>query len=217
MACYAQQFPDVFQAGCIGLNRAVDGFDISRGNDIKFISYAVWWIQQSIKLHLNSDNLIHIPMQKVTENNKYRRVNKAKIAKGELPPNIDGIPTLTRIDVNTGQSDDSDVEQNILVTRATTQTVPDAERLISEQQLRKVIDQLVGELDARSGHVLYALFGIDGNECTLQEVADEFGLTRERIRQIRINAIKKLKKTIQVRRLDSIIKDLITETQDAKA
>lgn len=210
MACYAQHFPDVFQAGCIGLNRAVDGFDASK--DVKFISYAVWWIQQAIKLHLNSDNLIHIPMSKVADNNKYRRTNKAKIAAGELPPNLDGIPTLTSIDINTGQSDDGDIEQSVLVTRATTQTIPDAERHLSEQQLKDLVDQLVGELDARSGHVLYAIFGIDGNECTLQELADEFGLTRERIRQIRINAIKRLKKTIQVRRLDPIIRDLITET-----
>src|SRR5574343_403568 len=71
--CYAQQFPDVFQSACIGLNRAIDSFD--HNLDIKFISYAVWWITQSIKLHLNSDSLIRIPINRVLENNKYRRDN----------------------------------------------------------------------------------------------------------------------------------------------
>ena len=210
--CYAQQFPDVFQAACVGLNRAIDKFETQY--DAKFISYAVWWIAQSIKLQLNSDGLIHIPLNLVLKNNRYRRENKAKIATGELPPNLPGIPSIGRIDLSFNASgEESDPEQSAAVTRATTQAMPDAERELIENDLRETLDKLIGELDQRSGHILYAIFGIDGEAQTLQQIADDFGISRERVRQIKILALKRLKKTVQVRRLDNNLHDLLLEPQ----
>lgn len=201
----------MFQAACIGLNRAIDKFEAQY--DSKFISYAVWWIQQSIKLHLNTDGLIRVPINRVLENNRYRRKNKAKIAAGELPPNLVDIPVVGRIDLSfNADGEEGDPEQSAAVTRATTQAIPDAERELIENDLRETLDKLVGELDQRTGHVLYALFGVDGEPQTLQQIAETFGITRERVRQIKIGALKRLKKTVQVRRLDAHLHDLLLES-----
>lgn len=200
-----ERFPDVFQVGCMGFITAIERFDLNR--EFKLISYAVWWIRQSITFYLNSDNLIHIPQNLVLANQQYRKKHKRQISEGTLPPTLPNIPRVVKIDMQPSSPlDSSDVngQENAAVIAAiqraesTNFVSPEQEQVDSDKE--RMIEQWLGSvLDTRERQVLTCYFGLaDNNQWTLQEIGNAFNISRERVRQIRDFALKKIRARVEL-------------------
>lgn len=192
-------FPDAFQAGAIGLQHAVDRFDMTADN--KFISYAVWWIRAHVTRYVQEHSLtIRVPANVHLANNKYRKDNRAKIGTGELPPQLMEFPKNVRLDVFSGDHrSDDELSQNPEVSRMlqiegiASDAAEEVNELLRVREISNLTNMLVKVLDSRSYNVLRRRYGIDCEVSTLKEIADEMGVSRERVRQLEHQAIRKLR------------------------
>jgi RNA polymerase primary sigma factor len=197
--------PDLINEGNIGLIKAADKFDETRG--FKFISYAVWWIRQSILQALaEQSRIVRLPLNQVGSLNK---LNKAfsqfeqeferiptpqELAKVlEIPK--DKVSNTLRISgkhisVDAPFSDD---EENNLLDVLTNEDTPKADYALIKESLIKEIERALSTLTEREKGIIKAFFGINCTELSLEEIGDLFGLTRERVRQIKEKAIKRLR------------------------
>ncbi|MFN4121943.1 MAG: RNA polymerase sigma factor RpoD/SigA [Flavobacteriales bacterium] len=200
--------PDLINEGNLGLIKAAQRFDETRG--FKFISYAVWWIRQSILQALaEQSRIVRLPLNKIGSINKINKAFSKLEQEFEREPSADEIAEvleLTENDVkesmkNSGRHISMDAplvqgeESNMYdVLRSSDSPSPDAG--LNIDSLRKEIDRALSTLTAREADVIRYYFGLNGEHAmTLEEIGEEFDLTRERVRQIKEKAIRRLKQT----------------------
>lgn len=200
--------PDLINEGNLGLIKAAQRFDETRG--FKFISYAVWWIRQSILQALaEQSRIVRLPLNKIGSINKINKAYAQLEQLYEREPNSDEIAHLLEISENevkesmknSGRHVSMDAplvqdEDNTMydVLRSEENTTPDTGLLY--ESLRKEIERAVSTLTQREADVIRLYFGLNGSHpMTLEEIGEKFDLTRERVRQIKEKAIRRLKHT----------------------
>jgi RNA polymerase primary sigma factor len=177
--------PDLIAEGNYGLMKAIENFDWTK--KLRFISYAVWWVRQSILQSLNENaRTIRLPVNVVQE---LHRAKKEMDSDGsELPEKFASLPYTINID--DPLNEDGDTLLDIL-------TNPNAEQadanLSSEETLKGKLLDLLNVLDNRERIIIEDYFGLSGNTRTLEDIGGDFSLTKERVRQIKEKALRKLR------------------------
>ena len=198
---------DLVNEGNVGLIKAAEKFDETRG--FKFISYAVWWIRQSIMQALaEQSRLVRLPLNQVGLLNKINKTIADFVQEHERQPSLHELARLVDVDESKiaetlsassrGASLDAayqDGEENSLILGLSDDNAPAADNGMDLESLSTDLEQILKELKPREIQVLKMSFGIGCNEKTLEEIADTLGLTRERVRQIREKSLKKLRDT----------------------
>ena len=191
--------PDLINEGNVGLIKAAEKFDETRG--FKFISYAVWWIRQSILQAIaEQSRIVRLPLNQVGSVNKINReLNKFEQEHERRPSRIDlpedKIEEAMKAN-NRHVSMDApfvDGEDNSLLDVLADNNMPMADKALVQESLRKEIDRAIELLNDREQKVVRAFFGIGSPEMTLEEIGDKYNLTRERVRQIKEKAIRRLR------------------------
>ncbi len=200
-------FNELISEGNQGLIKAIEKFDPSK--NIKLISYAVWWIKQRISAAIsNNKSMIIVPLGKNNMNNKIRNTkeriyqrtgNQATAEEISEHSNID-IKTLEKIQRQIPETISLDSESNNLKTNNITINTflsdpdnLDPNKIYKEEKLKKKINDLIKQLPERNEYILRSYFGLDDKkEKNFAEIAKELGLSRERIRQIQKESIKKI-------------------------
>jgi len=198
--------PDLINEGNMGLIKAAQRFDETRG--FKFISYAVWWIRQSILQALaEQSRIVRLPLNKIGSINKINKAYAHLEQELEREPKAQEIAKYLEISVNEVKESMknngrhvsmdapllSDEETNMYdVLKNDEGITPETELLYDS--LRKEIDRAVSTLTPREADVVRLYFGLGGSHpMTLEEIGEKFDLTRERVRQIKEKAIRRLK------------------------
>lgn len=200
--------PDLINEGNLGLIKAAQRFDETRG--FKFISYAVWWIRQSILQALAEQaRIVRLPLNKIGSINKINKAYARLEQKFEREPNLEEIANLLEVterevkesirnagrhvsmDAPLIQDEDNNMYDVIKSGEATT-----PEKGLIYESLRKEIERAISTLTAREADVVRLYFGLNSKHpLTLEEIGEKFDLTRERVRQIKEKAIRRLKHT----------------------
>ena len=197
--------PDLINEGNIGLIKAAEKYDETRG--FKFISYAVWWIRQSILQALaEQSRMVRLPLNQVSAVSrinklimKFEQEHERKPSAYELSELIDETPEKIRdslrangrpmsINAPLGEGDDSTLLEVI-----SDENTPQADRGMIDKSLATEIERMLDTLDEREKTIVEMCFGINNREMTLEEISEKFGLSRERVRQIREKALLKLR------------------------
>ena len=197
--------PDLINEGNVGLIKAAEKFDETRG--FKFISYAVWWIRQSILQAIaEQSRIVRLPLNQVGSVNKINKVLNKFEQEYERKPSIEEISE--KVDLPEDKIDDvlkinsrhvsvdapfADGEDNGLLDVLVNDDSPIADRSLINESLSKEIDRALKQLTPRESEIIKMFFGIGCQEMTLEEIGDKFGLTRERVRQIKEKAIRRLR------------------------
>ena len=197
--------PDLINEGNLGLIRAAEKFDETRG--FKFISYAVWWIRQSILQAIaEQSRIVRIPLNQAGAVNRISRVLSQFEQENERRPNTLEIAERTDIpEEKVGEamqmnghhvSVDApfvEGEDNSLLDVMVNDNAPMADKGLLMESLRAEIKAALQILTDRERNVIGTFFGIDQPEMTLEEIGTKYGLTRERVRQIKEKAIRRLR------------------------
>ena len=197
--------PDLINEGNVGLIKAAEKFDETRG--FKFISYAVWWIRQSILQAIaEQSRIVRLPLNQVGSVNKINKVLNKFEQENERKPSIEEISE--KVDLPEDKIDDAlkinsrhvsvdapfaDGEDNSLLDVLVNNDSPMADNTLVLESLRAEINTALQGLNERERNVIEAFFGINQPEMTLDEIGTKYGLTRERVRQIKEKAIRRLR------------------------
>jgi RNA polymerase primary sigma factor len=197
--------PDLINEGNLGLLKAAERFDETRG--FKFISYAVWWIRQSILQAISEQSrIVRLPLNQVGSVNKINREINRFEQLNERRPSVDEI--AEKIDLPQEKIDEAmsinghhisvdapfvEGEDNSLLDVMTNAEAPMADKELVDESLKSEIQTALNSLNERERNVVEASYGINQPELTLEEIGSKFGLTRERVRQIKEKAIRKLR------------------------
>ena len=196
---------DLINEGNVGLIKAAERFDETRG--FKFISYAVWWIRQSIMQAIaEQSRIVRLPLNQVGSVNRINRMltrfeqeNERRPSSQEIAEQTDlpqdkvdeALMANTRhisVDAPFAEGDD-----NSLLDILINENAPLADRQLLMESLRAEIATVLHSLGDREEHILKDFYGIDGPELSLEEIGNKYGLTRERVRQIKEKAIRRLR------------------------
>lgn len=210
--------PDLINEGNLGLIKAAERFDETRG--FKFISYAVWWIRQSILQALAEQaRIVRLPLNKIGSINKINKAFSQLEQEFQREPTQEELADIleTRIELiesSLGVSSShmsmdaplTDDESNSLYDVLLNNDSPSPDNDLITDSLRKEIERSLATLGEREADILRFYFGLNGiPPSTLEEIGEEFGLTRERVRQIKEKAIKRLKNQYRNRLLRSYL------------
>ena len=209
--------PDLINEGNLGLIKAAEKFDETRG--FKFISYAVWWIRQSILQAIaEQSRIVRLPLNQVGSVNKITTMLNKFEQENERKPSIDEI--ADKVDLPEDKIEDAlkvngrhtsidapliDGEENSLLDILPNIDTPQADNELVLESLREEIGRALSTLCERERKIIEAFFGIGQPELTLEEIADRFGLTRERVRQIKEKAIRRLRHNTKNKLLKSYL------------
>ncbi|MDB2479499.1 sigma-70 family RNA polymerase sigma factor [Crocinitomicaceae bacterium] len=202
------QLPDLISEGNLGLIKAAQRFDEKRG--FKFISYAVWWIRQSILQALaERSRIVRLPLNKLGAINKINRAYSDLEQRLERPPSAQEIADLLECSVNDVKQSlvnntrhismdsplgNDDTSKLSLYDILPNDTLPSPENQLMVESLRKDIDRSLSTLSSREMTVMRLYFGLNGVQpMSLEEIGGRFDLTRERVRQIKEKAIRNLR------------------------
>lgn len=197
--------PDLINEGNLGLIRAAQRFDETRG--FKFISYAVWWVRQSILQALaEQSRIVRLPLNRVGSLNKINKERSKFEQEFERIPSAEEL--AERLDIPADQVADTmkvsgrhisvdapfaDGDENSLLDVLINDDTPTPDRVLNQESLSKEVDRALQHLDERERNIVKMFFGIGGQEMTLEEIGAKYDLTRERVRQIKEKAIRRLK------------------------
>ena len=212
--------PDLINEGNLGLIKAAQRFDETRG--FKFISYAVWWIRQSILQALAEQaRIVRLPLNKIGTINKINRAFSELEQRFERPPSaeemaefLDITPDEVRQSLaNSGRHTsmdaplkDGDESSSSMLDVMENEDLPGPESELIKDSLRKEIERSLSTLTHREGDVVRLYYGLNGKApMTLEEIGTQFDLTRERVRQIKEKAIRRLKHTSRSKILKSYL------------
>ncbi len=209
--------PDLINEGNLGLIKAAEKFDETRG--FKFISYAVWWIRQSILQALaEQSRIVRLPLNQVGLINKLNKALQKFEQENERMPSSEELAGMT--DVPNDKISDTlrvagrhvsvdapfvEGEDNSLLDVLVNPDSPSADRGLVNESLNKEIERALSTLAVREREIIKSFFGIGCQEMTLEEIGERFGLTRERVRQIKEKAIRKLKNNSRSKLLKSYL------------
>ena len=196
--------PDLINEGNLGLIKAAEKFDETRG--FKFISYAVWWIRQSILQALaEQSRIVRLPLNQVGSMNKINKALQRFEQEHERRPSAEELAEVLDMPVDkiadtlkmSGRHVSVDApfvegEDNSLIDVMINEDSPNADRGLINESLSTEISRALATLTPREADILKKFFGIGVPEKTLEEIGDELHLTRERVRQIKEKAIRKL-------------------------
>lgn len=209
--------PDLINEGNLGLIKAAEKFDETRG--FKFISYAVWWIRQSILQALaEQSRIVRLPLNQVGSLNKINKALSKFEQEHERIPSADELSDL--LDIPREKINDTlrvsgrhvsvdapfvDGEDNSLLDVLVNNDSPNADRGLVNESLNKEIERALSTLSERERDIVRYFFGIGCQEMTLEEIGEHFGLTRERVRQIKEKAIRRLRHSARSKLLKSYL------------
>ena len=197
--------PDLINEGNLGLMKAAEKFDETRG--FKFISYAVWWIRQAILQAIaEQSRIVRLPLNQIgsvskinRELNRFEQENERRPSPAEIAERTDlpqekvdeALNSNTRhVSMDAPFADD---EGSSLLDVLVNDNSPMADRELVNDSLKAEINQTLKVLSDRERQIVEAFFGINQPDMTLEEIGSRFGLTRERVRQIKEKAIRKLR------------------------
>ena len=197
--------PDLINEGNLGLIKAAEKFDETRG--FKFISYAVWWIRQSILQALaEQSRIVRLPLNQVGSLNKinkasarfeqeHERIPSPEELAAELELPRDKVADTLRVAVRHISVDApfADGEDNSLLDVLINTDSPNADRELINESLATEVERALDDLSERERDIIRYFFGIGCSEMTLEEIGEKFDLTRERVRQIKEKAIRRLR------------------------
>lgn len=212
--------PDLINEGNVGLMKAAQRFDETRG--FKFISYAVWWIRQAILQALAEQaRIVRLPLNKIGVINKINKAYSDLEQLYERPPSASELADTLECSIeevrqsiaNSGrhvsmdaslvEGEDSSFNMYDLLPN---DSLPGPETELTKDSLRKDIERSLRTLTMREGEVVRLYFGLNGKyPLTLEEIGDQFELTRERVRQIKEKAIRRLKHTSRSKMLKTYL------------
>jgi RNA polymerase primary sigma factor len=182
---------DLISEGNIGLMKAAERFDPSSG--FKFISYAVWWVKQSIMASLNENaRIIRLPSNIIQENQKRQKTQPYKDDQFFINYEDTGKDFVLPHCVNLNDEINEDGDQ--LIDVIPNKDADDPEALLNTpEEVRRRVDMMLSILDDREKVIIEKSYGLAGIEMNLEDLGEEFGCTKERIRQLRDKALKKLR------------------------
>ena len=209
--------PDLINEGNLGLIKAAEKFDETRG--FKFISYAVWWIRQSILQALaEQSRIVRLPLNQVGSLNKINKALQKFEQDNERMPSPDELAEI--LDIPRDKIADTlrvsgrhvsvdapfvDGEDNSLLDVLVNNDSPNADKGLVNESLNKEIERALSTLTERERDIVKDFFGIGTQEMTLEEIGEKFGLTRERVRQIKEKAIRRLRHSNRSKLLKSYL------------
>ncbi len=210
--------PDLINEGNLGLIKAAKRFDETRG--FKFISYAVWWIRQSILQALaEQSRIVRLPLNKIGSINKINKMYAKLEQENERPPSPEELAKALDMSINdvkislknAGRHISMDAplvegEESNLYDVLRSGESPSPDKTLMLESLRTEIERALNTLTPREADVIKLYFGLNGNHMmTLEEIGETFDLTRERVRQIKEKAIRRLKHTSRSKILKSYL------------
>ncbi|MDR1865092.1 MAG: RNA polymerase sigma factor RpoD/SigA [Bacteroidales bacterium] len=209
--------PDLINEGNLGLIKAAEKFDETRG--FKFISYAVWWIRQSILQALaEQSRIVRLPLNQVGSLNKINKAFSKFEQENERIPSAEELADVLEITKEkiadtmrvSGRHVSVDApfiegEDNSLLDVLVNTDSPVADRALITESLVREIERALATLTERERDIIKLFFGIGVQEMTLEEIGEKFGLTRERVRQIKEKAIRRLRHTSRSKLLKSYL------------
>ena len=209
--------PDLINEGNLGLIKAAEKFDETRG--FKFISYAVWWIRQSILQALaEQSRIVRLPLNQVGSLNKINKAFARFEQDHERTPSPEEL--ATELDLSKEKISDTlrvagrhisvdapfaDGEDNSLLDVLVNTDSPNADRGLINESLATEVDRALETLTERERDIIKYFFGIGCSEMTLEEIGEKFDLTRERVRQIKEKAIRRLRHSSRSKLLKSYL------------
>jgi RNA polymerase primary sigma factor len=178
-------FPDLIAEGNYGLMKAIENFDWSK--KLRFISYAVWWVRQSILQSLNENaRTIRLPVNVVQELHKAKKeLDNSGV---ELPEKFVSLPYTVNLDSPLNEEGDTLMD----VLNNPNAELADAD-MNTEQTLKDMLLGMLDVLDERERIIVEDYFGLSGSTRTLEDIGNDFDLTKERVRQIKEKALRKLR------------------------
>ena len=178
-------FPDLIAEGNLGLMKAINNFDWSK--NLRFISYAVWWVKQSILQSLNDNaRTIRLPVNVVQD--LHRAKKEIESNGGKLDDKFQNLPSMIDLDMNINEDGDTLVD----IIKNEGADMPD-EVFNSKDELKTKLISLLSVLDEREKVIVEDYFGLSGTPRTLEDIGGDFNLTKERVRQIKEKALRKLR------------------------